>query len=304
MDDLRGANALLTGAAGGLGRHIAHALATNGVRLALSGRHSEPLEALGKHLRQRGAHAQVVLADLADAQQTAGLIERAEATIGPLDLLVNNAGVEVAAAYSAFTDEELVTITRVNLIAPMVLTRHALPGMLARRRGHIVAVSSLAGRGGNAYNALYATTKSGLVGFIRSLRAELADSPVGASVICPGFVARDGMYAQMQEFGVKAPLALRAVQPERVALAVIDAIANDTPDTLVTGWPMRSVLALQELAPRLAERITTATGASNFFMQLAERTNRSAPSQPTAGPHADNARESPSRTSYLPRNKS
>ena len=67
-----------------------------------------------------------------------------------------------------------------------------------RRRGHIVTVSSLAGRGGNAYNVVYATTKAGLIGFTRSLRAELTDSPVGASVICPGFVARDGMYVVMQ----------------------------------------------------------------------------------------------------------
>ena len=109
----------------------------------------------------------------------------------------------------------------------MVLTRHVLPGMLARGRGHVVVVSSLAGRGGNAYNVLYATTKAGLVGFARSLRAELSASPVGVSVICPGFIARDGMYARMQEFGVNAPLALRAVEPERVAQAVVAAIVDD-----------------------------------------------------------------------------
>ena len=126
--------------------------------------------------------------------QAAGLIDRAEATIGPLDLLINNAGIETAAAYPAFTDEELALLTQVNLVAPMLLSRHVLPGMLERRRGHIVTVSTLAGRGGNAYNVVYATTKAGLIGFTRSLRAELADSPVGASVICPGFVARDGMY--------------------------------------------------------------------------------------------------------------
>ena len=73
--------------------------------------------------------------------------------------------------------DELADVAQVNLIAPMVLTRHALPGMLARARGHIVVVSSLAGRGGNAYNVLYATTKAGLVGFTRSLRAELARIP-------------------------------------------------------------------------------------------------------------------------------
>jgi short-subunit dehydrogenase len=215
----------------------------------------------------------------------------AEHTIWPIDLLINNAGIEVPAAYPDFTDDELDSITRVNLIAPMVLTRHALPGMLARRRGHIVTVSSLAGRGGNAYNVLYATTKAGLVGFTRSLRAELAGTPVGAGVICPGFVSRDGMYARMQELGVDAPLALgvaplalRAVEPERVAGAVLDAIAHDRPDVLVTGWPMRPLLVLQELAPRLAERVVAATGAGRFFALLADRFDRGAPPPPPSVP--------------------
>ena len=274
MDEFSGANALLTGAAGGLGRHIAGALAGAGVRLALSGRQAGPLEELSASLRVGGAVAECVTADLADPGQAAALIEQAEATIGPLDLLINNAGIESAAAYPAFTDEELGLLTQVNLVAPMVLSRHVLPGMLERGRGHIVTVSSLAGRGGNAYNVLYATTKAGLIGFTRSLRAELADSPVGASVICPGFVARDGMYAVMQRLGVNAPLALRAVEPERVAHAVLDAIAKDQPDVLITGWPMRPLLAIQEIAPRFAQRIVGATGAGTFFAQVAERTPR------------------------------
>jgi len=272
--ELRATNGLLTGAAGGLGRHIARALAARGVRLVLSGRDPRTLEPLAAELRERGAVAEVVLADLADLGQAAELIDRAQQTIGPLDLLVNNAGIEVAARYPAFTDTELASIVQVNLVAPMVLTRHVLTGMLARGRGHIVTVSSLAGRGGNAYNALYATTKAGLVGFARSLRAELADTPVGASVICPGFVARDGMYARMQEQGVNAPTLLRAVEPERIAQAVIEAIVRDRPDVLVTGWPMRPLLGVQEVAPRLAERIIAATGAADFFAELVARTGR------------------------------
>jgi short-subunit dehydrogenase len=283
VHELNGTNALVTGAAGGLGRHIARALAAQGVGLALSGRHEEPLNELCGELRQRGVRAETVLADLTDLGQAAELVQRAEAKIGPLDLLVNNAGIEVVSSYSAFTDDELEAVTRLNLIAPMVLTRHALPGMLARGRGHVVTVSSLAGRGGNAYNVLYATTKAGLVGFTRSLRAELTGSPVGASVICPGFVAREGMYARMQELGVNAPLALRAVAPERVALAVLDAIAHDRPDVLVTAWPMRPLFALQELAPRLAERLVAVTGAGRFFALLVQRTGHNTqPQLPSA----------------------
>jgi short-subunit dehydrogenase len=271
VNDVAGTNALLTGAAGGIGRHIARALGDAGVRLAVSGRHGDSLEELCDSLHAHGIAAMPVVADLADPEQTAGLIGRAEEAIGPLDLLVNNAGLETAAAYPAFTDSELALLTQVNLVAPMVLSRHVLPGMLERGRGHIVTVSSLAGRGGNAYNVVYATTKAGLVGFARSLRAELDGTPVGASVICPGFVAHDGMYAEMQQLGLNAPLALRAVEPERVARAVLDAITRDEPDVLITGWPMRPLLAIQEMAPRLAQRITDVTGARDFFARVAER---------------------------------
>ena len=274
MDDLSGCNALLTGAAGGLGRHIARALAARGVRLALSGRQADPLEELCGELRSRGARAEPVLADLSDLAQAASLVEQAEAAIGPIDLLVSNAGIELPAAYPAFTDDELAAITRVNLVAPMVLARHALPGMLARERGHIVTVSSLAGRGGNAYNVLYATTKAGLVGFTRSLRAELDGTPIGAGVICPGFIAGDGMYARMREHGVDAPVAFRAVAPETVASAVVEAIVHDRADVLVTGWPMRPLLAVQELAPSVAARFISATGASRFFATLVQRSGR------------------------------
>jgi NAD(P)-dependent dehydrogenase (short-subunit alcohol dehydrogenase family) len=275
VDDLRGANALLTGAAGGLGGHIARALAARGARIAASGRRIEPLERLCRDLRRAGTVAEPVIADLSDREQTAGLVERAEGVVGPLDLLISNAGLEPPGAYTAFTDADLLEVAEVNLLAPMLLARHALPGMLARGRGHVVMIASLAGRGGNAFNVPYATTKAGLVGCARSLRAELEGTPVSASVICPGFIANDGMYADIQhEFGVSAPIALRAVDPDRVADAVVQAITRDRPDMLVTGWPMRPLLAIQELAPRLAERVIVATGAPRFFRTVAELAGR------------------------------
>jgi short-subunit dehydrogenase len=275
VDDLYGANALLTGAAGALGGHIARALATRGVRIAACGRRIEPLERLCRDLRRNGTVAEPVIADLSDREQRAGLVERAEAIVGPLDLLINNAGLEPPGAYTAFADAELLEVAEVNLLAPMLLTRHVLPGMLARGRGHVVMISSLAGRGGNAFNIPYATTKAGLVGCARSLRAELDGTPVSASVICPGFIAKDGMYADIQrEFGVNAPVALRTVDPDRVADAVVRAITGDRPDMLTTGWPMRPLLAIQELAPRVAERLIVATGAPTFFRTIAELAGR------------------------------
>jgi len=274
VEDLRGTSALLTGAAGGLGRHMARALAAEGVGLAVSGRRAEPLEELCRELSAHGARAVPIVADLGNLDEAAALPARAEEAIGPIDLLVNNAGVELAAPYPSISTDELDAIVRVNLLAPMVVTRQALPGMLARRRGHVVSVSSLAGKAGTAANVAYGTTKAGLVGFSRSLRVELAGQPVGASVICPGFVARDGMYPRMQELGLKAPATLRPVAPERVAKAVIDAIRRDRAEILITARPLRPLFALQELAPQAAERIVLATGARSFFEQIAERRGR------------------------------
>ncbi len=274
MDDLRGTNVLLTGAAGGLGHHIASALGGHGARLVLSGRRAEPLDALCSRLRGEGVTAECATADLCDLDQARSLAARAEEAIGPIDVLVSNAGIEIPAAYPSFNDDELAGLMTVNLLAPMVLTRHVLPGMLGRGRGHLVFISSLAGRGGNAYNAPYAASKAGLLGLGRSLRAELAGTPVGCSVICPGFIASEGMYPRMQAFGVDAPWVLRAVEPEQVAETVSAAIRDDRPDVLVTAWPMRPLLAVQEIAPRLAESITTATGAARFFSRLAELSGR------------------------------
>jgi short-subunit dehydrogenase len=269
---LDGATALMTGAAGGLGTHLARALAGRGVHVGLSGRNEGALEALRDELRARGVRAEAVPADLSDPRQAAGLVGRAEAAIGPLDLLVNNAGVEETVEYPRLDDGALQAMVAVDLVAPMLLTRHALAGMTARGRGHVVNVGSLAGKGGVPYEAVYATTKAGLVGLTRSLRAELEGTPVGASVVCPGFVSGDGMYARMaDELGVRAPLPLRPVPPERVVDAVLAAIEGDRPEVLVSAVPMRPLLALQELMPRLTERVVLALGTRRFFGAVAAR---------------------------------
>lgn len=268
---LDGATALMTGAAGGLGTHLARALAGRGVDLALSGRNEAALAALCDELRARGVRAEAVAADLSDPRQAAGLFARAEAAVGPVDLLVNNAGVEETVPYPGLDDDELQAMVAVDLVAPMLLARHALAAMTARGRGHVVNVGSLAGKGGVPYEAVYATTKAGLVGLTRSLRAELRGSPVGVSIVCPGFVSGDGMYARMEGLGVRAPLPLRPVPPARVVDAVLAAIERDVPEVLVSATPMRPLLALQELAPRLAERITVGLGTRRFFGAVVAR---------------------------------
>src|SRR4029077_11909614 len=127
--------------------------------------------------------------DVSDHAQLDALVAKASEELGPIDILVNNAGIESTHPYDDYPPDEIVRMIEVNLTAPMLLTRKLLPGMLRRERGHIVNIASLAGKGGFPYQAPYATTKARLIMFTHMLRTELIDSPVGCSVVCPGFVA-------------------------------------------------------------------------------------------------------------------
>ncbi len=172
MEQLRGRTALVTGASGGLGAHLARCLAREGMNVALTARREPELAELAAELEKLGVRAAALPIDLSDLGQIDPLIERAEAALGPVDLLVNNAGVEIGAAFTVLTRDELTSTVDLNLTAPLLLTHRVLPGMLERGRGHVVFVSSVAGKIGPAYNEPYAATKAGLVGLTQSLRAE------------------------------------------------------------------------------------------------------------------------------------
>jgi short-subunit dehydrogenase len=140
----------------------------------------------------------------------------------------------------------------VNLIAPMLLTQRVLPGMLARGRGHIVNISSLAGKAGPPHTETYAASKAGLIGFTQSLRASYGTRGVSASVICPGFIAGSGMFAdRSRKSGVTAPRLLGTSRPESVAAAVVRAVRDNAPEILITPGPARVLAAVSQLFPRL-----------------------------------------------------
>jgi short-subunit dehydrogenase len=256
MVQLRGARALVTGAAGGLGRYITRALAGQGVNLAVSDLPGSEIEAVAGELRGLGVEAQAVPADLTDSGERARLVGAAEEAVGPLDVLVNNAGLEFGGAFTKTTREELEAIATVNLIAVMDLTWLVLPGMLERRRGHVVNLASLAGKLPSVFLASYAATKHGVVGFTHSLRAEYAGEPVSFSAICPVFVGRVGMYARVEDqLDKEPPPGLKPVDPERVADAVLDALREDRAEVIVNRSPIRPLAALYWLAPKTAGRL-------------------------------------------------
>jgi short-subunit dehydrogenase len=269
MQHLQGRTALVTGASGGLGTHIARRLAREGMNVVVSGRREDALGAVVGELSALGVQARAVAADISDLSQIDPLIERSEAALGAIDLLVNNAGVEITSAFTSYTREELTAVIDVNLTAPLLLTHQLVGGMLARGRGHVVFVSSAAGKVGPAYQEPYAATKAALVGLTQSLRAEYRDAPVGFSVVCPGFIAGDGMYQRMLDEGFKSNRLIGETTIAKVVDGVVDAVRRDLPEVIETGAPLRPALALNQLAPRFAERLAPRFGVTELFRRIA-----------------------------------
>jgi short-subunit dehydrogenase len=273
---LQGGTALVTGASGGIGTHIARRLAREGMNVAVSGRREDALSEVVAKLTTLGGKAVSVPADLSDLSQVDPLIDGVEAALGPIDVLVNNAGVESVGAFTTYTREELASMVDVNLTAPLLLTHRLTPRMLTRGRGHVVFISSVAGKIGPAFNEPYAATKAGLVGLTQSLRAEYLDHPVGFSVICPGFVAGDGMYARMVQDGHRSNRIMSETTTAKIADAVVRAIREDRPEIIESGAPIRPMLALAQLSPRLIEWLTPRVGITDLFRRVAASRGRTA----------------------------
>jgi 3-oxoacyl-[acyl-carrier protein] reductase len=177
--------ALVTGASGGIGAAIARALHAQGAIVALSGTRMDALEALAAEL---GSRAHACPADLADPAAPDALVAQAEA-LGGLHILVNNAGLTRDMLALRMKDEDWQAVLDVDLTAPFRLARAALRGMLRRRAGRIVSISSIVGATGNAGQANYAAAKAGLVGMSKALAQEVASRGVTVNVVAPGFVA-------------------------------------------------------------------------------------------------------------------
>ena len=269
MKDLRACVALVTGASGGLGTHIARGLARSGADVIVTGRREDALAEVASELSGLGVQALAVAADVADPDQLDSLVEQGEAKLGGIDVLVNNAGVEIPSAFTNYTREELTEMVAVNLTAPLLLTQRLLPGMLARGRGHVVFISSVAGKLGTAYQVPYAATKAALVSLAQSLRFEYSSAPVGFSVICPGFITGDGMYQRMIEAGFRSSGRLPETDTTKVTERVLEAIRDDRPEVIELGMPLRPMLAVGQMAPRLLERAVRRGGVTELFRRVA-----------------------------------
>jgi uncharacterized protein len=227
--NLTNAHVLITGASRGIGAAMAQEFSNKGARVSLAARSETELRSLA--LRLKG-HAFVV--DLIDESATDELIKRVESEAGPIDVLVNNAGLETTAWLHNEDPQRIRSVARLNLEAPMMLTRAVLPGMLARGRGHVVFTSSLAGSAAFPGMAAYSATKAGLNNFAGALRIELRDTPVNFTVVAPGPVDTQ-MWDQLEDSGHLAPMLkrLRLLQlipkksPELIAARTVAAVMAD-----------------------------------------------------------------------------
>ncbi len=185
MFDLTGRNALVTGASGAIGGAIAKALHARGAAVALSGTRREALDALAGELGER-AHA--VPANLGDAEETEALPGRVEEALGDLHILVNNAGLTRDMLALRLSDDQWQSVIDVNLTSAFRLSRAALRGMMRRRHGRIINITSIVGVTGNPGQANYAASKAGMIGMTKSMAAEVAARGVTLNCIAPGFV--------------------------------------------------------------------------------------------------------------------
>ena len=227
---LAGRIALVTGASSGIGEATALALSAAGAKVALAARRRERLDALAARIRDSGGEALVTVADLAKEADAQRAVRETEAHYGRLDILVNNAGVMYLEPIATADLARWRHMFELNMLGLIAATQAALAGMSARRDGHIVNVSSTAGRVANALSAAYAGTKFGVVGFSEALRKEVYKDGIRVTVIEPGAVA-----TELREHIAHAPTqqainawaeGMRQLQPEDVANAIVFCVSQ------------------------------------------------------------------------------
>lgn len=220
MFSLVGKKALVTGASGGIGAHIAKVLHNQGAHVTLSGTRQDALEALAAELGER---VSCEVANLSDRDSVASLVSRAEAAMGGLDILVNNAGVTKDTLAMRMKDEDWDNVVAVNLTAAFVLSREAIKIMMKNRWGRIVNISSVVGFTGNPGQVNYCATKAGLVGMSKSLGIEMATRGITVNCVAPGFIesAMTGKLNEQQTQAIMSKIPVQRMgRPQEIAAAV------------------------------------------------------------------------------------
>lgn len=249
----------MTGASGGIGEAIARELHGRGATVVLSARRADVLARLSDEL---GARVETISADLADAAD----VSRLAAEAGDVDLLVANAALPGSGPLLDFEPGEIDRALDVNLRAPMQLARALAPGMVERGQGHLVFISSMAGKVASPGSSLYSSTKFGLRGFAFGLREDLIGSGVGVTTVLPGFIRDAGMF---HDADVDLPPWLGTRTPQQVAAAVVQGTENGRAEIDVAPLSVRAGGWVAGLAPSTLARISRKLGARSLAGRMA-----------------------------------
>jgi len=244
--------AIVTGASHGIGPYIVKALAKEGMNLVLAARSQSELDQVAADIRRTGVQVLIVPTDVTNREALSALVHTAERTFGSVDVLVNNAGGDLQRQFHHYTAEDVEAQIALNLTGPIELTRLLLPGMLQRKQGHIVNISSLGGSIGFPYTEVYSAAKDGLIAFTRVLRADYRTTGVSSSVLILGPIGGAGTGARtMEEMHMHLSAMGKASMssPEAVAQAVLKSIRRDKAEMVVMPGPGRLIRALTTLFP-------------------------------------------------------
>ncbi|HYM60399.1 MAG TPA: SDR family oxidoreductase [Thermoanaerobaculia bacterium] len=245
---------VITGASSGIGRATALEAAQRGANVVVAARRAEPLEAVAAECRSLGVRALAVVTDVARRNECLRLLETAERELGPVSVLINNAGFAIFDPLADADPRDLEAMMDVNYFGTVHCTQAALPGMLERKSGTIVNVASIAGIMGYAGMGGYGASKFAIIGFSEALRSEVMGRGIRVALVCPG--TTETSFFATAERG-KMPAASRLIPglaPERVARSICDA-AEDGRYRRIVPFAAAIYMRLKELAPRLAHAL-------------------------------------------------
>ena len=242
--------ALVTGGGRGIGRAIALAFAREGAHVAVTARTGAELDVVAAEIRALGRKALAVSCDVGERAQVDDAVRRVAEGLGPVEILVNNAGIAVSAKLLDTDDALWERHLRVNLTGAFLMTRAVLPGMLAARWGRVVNIASIAGRQGYPYVAAYTASKHGLLGLTRALAQEVVTTGVTVNAICPGYVATDLTWASARKIqertgrtydeAVRSLAAYspqkRLIEPEEVAAVAVLLASDEARGVTAQAW--------------------------------------------------------------------
>jgi short-subunit dehydrogenase len=263
MTTIAGKTIVLTGASRGIGALLATILAQEKmVTIVGISRSACALDTVGEAVTAAGGRWIGIPFDISQLDQLPRLVQKIRSVTSSIDILINNAGIEIYRAFQDYSMADLQAVIGTNLLAAMELSRLLLPKMLQQQNGHIVNIASLAAKKGHPYDSIYSASKAGLFMWSDALRQELVGTGVEVSIVCPGYVSDQGL---MADTGIPAPKLVGTSTADQVAKVVMRAIRRNQAEVLinqdwVTTLFTKGLLLSSQLFPRVSDRLYRALG--------------------------------------------